>query len=98
MSELGQSRHFDGAPITSGLPREADIFRVRRYVSKVPTTDSCAAANASLFNHHVGARKQRRRYGEAERPGGLEIDHELEFGRLLDRQIGRLVTPENLPA
>jgi hypothetical protein len=21
--------------------------------------------------------------------GGLEIDHELEFGRLLDRQIGR---------
>jgi hypothetical protein len=39
MSQLGQSRRFHRAPITSGLPREADIFRVRRYVSKVPTTE-----------------------------------------------------------
>jgi hypothetical protein len=29
---------------------------------------------------------------EAERLGGLEIDHQLELGRLLDRQIGRLFT------
>ena len=27
--------------------------------------------------------------GEAECPGGLEIDHKLELGRLLDRQVGR---------
>src|SRR3981189_492379 len=33
MSELGQSRHFDYAPTTSGLPREADIFSVHRHVS-----------------------------------------------------------------
>ena len=28
--------------------------------------------------------------GEAERPGGAEIDHQLEFGWLQHRQIGRL--------
>jgi hypothetical protein len=32
---LGQSRHFDRAPLTSGLPQLADILRVIRHVSKV---------------------------------------------------------------
>ena len=36
MSHSGQSRHFDHAPLTSGLPRLADIPRVSRHVSKVP--------------------------------------------------------------
>src|SRR5260221_8106498 len=36
MSQLGQSRHFDRALLTSGLPRLADILRVIRHVSKVP--------------------------------------------------------------
>src|SRR5436190_15817460 len=36
MSELGQSRHFDHAPVTSGLPRLSDILSMRRHVSKVP--------------------------------------------------------------
>ena len=35
----------------------------------------------------VGEREQCWRYGEPERAGGIEIDHQLEFGRLLDRQI-----------
>ena len=30
------------------------------------------------------------RHCETEFLGGFEIDHQLEFGRLLDRQIGRL--------
>jgi hypothetical protein len=34
---MGQSRHFDRAPLTSGLPQLADILRVIRHVSKVPT-------------------------------------------------------------
>jgi hypothetical protein len=33
----GQSRHFDRAPLTSGFPQLADILRVIRHVSKVPT-------------------------------------------------------------
>src|SRR3977135_4233127 len=36
MSETGQKRRFDRASIISGLPRKADIFSVRRHVSKVP--------------------------------------------------------------
>jgi hypothetical protein len=40
MSELGHSRRFDGRPATSGLPRSADIRRVRRHVSNVPVADA----------------------------------------------------------
>jgi hypothetical protein len=39
MSLRGQSRHFDRAPLTSGLPQLADILRVIRQVSKVPKDD-----------------------------------------------------------
>jgi hypothetical protein len=39
MSLVGQSRHSDAAPVTSGLPRLADILRVSRHVSNVPEAD-----------------------------------------------------------
>ena len=39
--------------------------------------------------------EQRRRNGEAERPGGLEVDDQFELGRLLDRQVGGLRALEN---
>src|SRR5438552_2412524 len=51
---------------------------------------------AHLFDHLVGPNEQRRRHGEAERFGRLHVDHELEFCRLLYRQIGRLRASENL--
>src|SRR5581483_7118177 len=35
------------------------------------------------------------RHRNAERLGGLEIDHEFELGRLLHRQIGGFLTLEN---
>ena len=35
------------------------------------------------------------RDGEAERLGGLEVDDQLELGRLLHRQVGRLLALEN---
>src|SRR5262249_30626524 len=40
-----------------------------------------------LFDHFVGASKQGWRYFEAERPRGLEIDHQLVRGRHLYRQL-----------
>jgi len=36
------------------------------------------------------------RHGEAERLGGLQVDHQLEPRRLLDRQIGRPGALEDL--
>ena len=44
-SEMDQTRHFDCAPATSGLPRLADILKDGRHVSKVPTADLLAATS-----------------------------------------------------
>jgi hypothetical protein len=41
--------------------------------------------NARLLNHLVRADEQRLRDGDVERFGGLEVDDEIELGRLLDR-------------
>ena len=43
------------------------------------------------FDHLVGALLKLQGHLEAERFGGLEIDHQLEFSRPLDGQISRLV-------
>src|SRR5438067_10863554 len=45
--------------------------------------------SGASFDNLVRAGEQRWRHGEAERVGGLQIDHQLELGRLLNRQIGR---------
>ena len=44
-----------------------------------------------LFDHLVGTGEQRGRHSEAERLGGLEVDHQLEFGRALHGQVGGLL-------
>src|SRR5262245_29207524 len=47
------------------------------------------------FDHLVGAGEKRRRDGEADRLGDLEVDHQLEFVRSLNREIGGLGALEN---
>ena len=42
-------------------------------------------AIADLFDHLVGATKQRPRHGEPERLRSLHVDHQFELGGLLDR-------------
>lgn len=49
-----------------------------------------ASAEERLFNDLVGAGQQRRRDGQAQRLRRLQIDDQLELGRLLDRQVGGL--------
>src|SRR5262249_17307589 len=48
-----------------------------------------------LFDHFVGGGLQGQRDGKAERLRGLEVDDQLELGRLLDRKRGRRRALEN---
>ena len=45
---------------------------------------------ARLFDHLVGDGEQRRRRRETKRLGLSQVDDQLEFGRLLDRDFARL--------
>ena len=48
-----------------------------------------------LFDHAVNAEQERLRHGEAESLDGLEIDEELELGRLHGRQVSRFFALED---
>src|SRR6516225_2940972 len=50
---------------------------------------------AHSFDHLVGAADERQRDGQPERSRGLEIDDQLDFRRLLDRQVARLLALED---
>src|SRR5712691_142092 len=47
------------------------------------------------FDHLVGALLKMQRHVEAERLGGLEVDHQLVLDRRLHRQVCRLLTLED---
>jgi hypothetical protein len=70
----------------AALPSTPDIFGDGRHGRFVPTADSCAAAKPPLFNDLAGAREEEWRHRKAERLGGLEVEDQLEFRGLLDRQ------------
>jgi hypothetical protein len=55
MSPLGQSRYFDSAPRASALRRSADIADQVGQVRKVPTGDSCTAANKPVTSSRWGS-------------------------------------------
>src|SRR5437016_4783360 len=67
---------------TSALPPKAEV--------SVLSFDVCFGAingHGRLFDHLIGAGKQRGRHGEVERFGGLEIDCQLEFRGYFDWQL-----------
>jgi hypothetical protein len=51
--------------------------------------------NGSLFDHLVGNGKQLRWHFQPKCLGGPEVDEQLEFRGLYDRQVGGLFPPEN---
>src|ERR1700692_3068586 len=56
---------------------------------QMPSSSLVESVGLSL-DDFGGAGEQRRRKLEADRPGGLEIDDEVELGRKAHRQLGRL--------
>jgi hypothetical protein len=49
-----------------------------------------ALVEHALLDYLIRSQQQRVGNGDAERLGGLEVDHELELGGLLHRQVGRV--------
>ena len=49
------------------------------------------------FDHLVGATRQWKRDSDAESPGGLEVEDQLDLRGLLHRQVSGLLAPENAP-
>ena len=86
---MGQTPTFQSNQRMSALPPIADVNRDRSNVRFVPKGDvSTCSKIAPSLDHLVGEAEQRCRNCQSEGPGGFEIDHELDFGGLLHRQIG----------
>ena len=81
---------------TGRVRHSCPLYRkARQLAARVAALASAAPAGYQFacetsLDHLIGARKERLRHRKPERLGGLEIDHQLECGRPLDRQIGGL--------
>src|SRR5260370_839612 len=75
-------------------PRDPD--EPSKFLMKTPTWVTAHRATAGvtripvLFDHLVSGREQRSRHLDVHQPGGLCVDDDGKFGRLLHRQLARI--------
>src|SRR5262245_55842467 len=89
-ARVGAPPHRTKEIAMSALPPKADMCSAVADVCFGPKADI-----PTLFDHLVGACLHCRRHVEAERLGRLQIDVELDFGGLLDWQVGGFFALEN---
>src|SRR4029077_791670 len=99
---LDTSKLIPPPPATLSLTLRSSIILSIRFGARHDVNDPkrpivsinwrCAKGS---FDHLVGAAEQRNRDRDAERLSGLEIEDQLDFRRLLDRQIGRFLALED---
>src|SRR5262245_33864021 len=85
-----QQRHFRRFIRMSALSPLASRWRTCPDGRKVPLGDIAD----QLFNHLVSPDQQCWGHRNANRISGLEVDHQLERGRLFDRDVGNLGAPK----
>src|SRR6266516_4480762 len=73
---------------------DADL-RADRSTAYLVSCIRVRSAHGNSFDHLVGGSEQRRRHVEAEHPGGLGVDDQLELAQLFDRQVRRLCALED---
>jgi hypothetical protein len=85
-------------PLWVRLGHSAMSAQCPLYPNKRTSTDATGMSakcqertSARLFEHLVGASEQHRWHVEAQRLRGIEVDYQLEFGRLLNWQEAKLV-------
>src|SRR5262249_7702876 len=95
MSALGQEQTSRRQALMSGLPQEQTSVSAIVMSALCQKRTFCAAVEALLFDHLVGAREQSRGDNKPECVGRLQVDDELELGRQYDRKVGGLFSFEN---
>src|SRR5215469_6778909 len=79
----------------SASPLKADMRELPRICPLRAKSGLMHYGMGCLFDHLVGEREHAGRNSEGERFGGLEINNQLEFGRLHHRQISRPLALED---
>ncbi len=79
----------------SQLPPAADMPLHGLRTEKCQQPTSRSAATESLLDHLVGAQRECRRYCQPDLLRSLHVDHQLEFGGRLHRELAWLLTFED---